>query len=75
MNIKRWFPVTEAKAISKIRNLADIVSEEYLYAKNGEAQAAPFAVAKLTFRVGSYHQDEINRLLEAFSGYELIDEE
>lgn len=68
-------PVTEAKAISKIRNLADIVSEEYLYAKNGDADAPPFAVAKLTFRVGVYHQDEINRLLEAFSGYELLPED
>lgn len=68
-------PVTEAKSISKIRNLADIVSEEYLYAKNRDAQASPLAVAKLTFRVGSYHQDEINRLLEGFSDYELLPED
>ncbi len=68
-------PVTEAKAISKIRNLADIVSEEYSYANNGDDHSTPFAVAKLTFRVGSYHQDEINRLLEGFSGYELLPED
>ena len=65
-------PVTQAKAISKIRNLADIVSEEYGFARNGDPAAEPEAVAKLTFRVGTYHQDEIRRLIADFASYSLL---
>lgn len=65
-------PITEAKSISKLRKLTDIISEEYLYAMNGAEDAAPLAVARFTFRVGVYHQDEISRLVEKYQGYTII---
>ena len=67
-------PVVEAKAISKIRNLADIVSEEYMYARNGKPDASPLAVAKLTFRAGAYHKAEVEQLVTQFADYTILEE-
>ncbi|MEM8488588.1 MAG: GTPase HflX [Bacteroidota bacterium] len=67
-------PLMEAKAISKIRNLAAIVSEEYMYARNGKPDVAPLAVAKLTFRAGAYHKVEIEQLVARFADYKVVEE-
>lgn len=68
-------PVTEAKAIHTLRQLTDIVSEDYAYARTDKAEEAPQAVAQLTFRVGTYHRDEIENLVSRFSSYSLLPEE
>ncbi len=68
-------PVTEAKAVSTIRRLTDVISESYSYARADESGDAPMAVAHLRFRVGPYHRDEIQNLVSKYTGYSLLPEE
>ncbi len=68
-------PVTEAKAVSTIRRLTDVVSESYCYALANKVEEAPTAVAQLRFRVGPYHRDEIQNLISKYAGYSLLPEE
>ena len=63
----------EPDDVSKIRNLADVINEAYLYARNGKPEATPLAVAKLTFRAGTYHQAEIEQLIAPFADYAIVD--
>ena len=62
-----YVPVTEPKAISSIHQLADVVAEEYMYARNGENGAAPQAVARMQFRVSKRDEGRIGQILEDFA--------
>lgn len=62
-----YVPVTEPKAISNIHRLADVVSEDYMYARNGTNGAAPQAVARMKFRVAKKNDQRIGRMVEDFS--------
>jgi GTP-binding protein HflX len=62
-----YVPVTEPKAISNIHRLADVVSEDYMYARNGNNGAAPQAVARMKFRVAKKNDQRIGRMVEDFS--------
>ena len=62
-------PVSEAKTINYVRKVADILSEEYIYAKNGNPEADPLAVARLLFKVGEEHKKEVLSLIEPFENY------
>ena len=53
-------PVAEAKAISRIHHLADVISEEYEYL-NGDP------VARLVFKVKPYRADEVLALVRRFA--------
>ena len=70
-----YIPVTDAKAISHIHRLTDVVSEDYMYARNGHPDDNPQAVARLVFKVGPYHNDEICALISQFEAYQPIEEE
>ena len=62
-----YVPVTAPKAISSIHRLADVVTEDYMYARNGDDSAAPQAVARMRFRVAKQHDQRIGRMLEDFA--------
>jgi GTP-binding protein HflX len=62
-----YVPVTAPKAISSIHRLADVVSEDYMYARNGDDSAAPQAVARMRFRVAKRNDQRIGRMLEDFA--------
>ena len=62
-------PITESKTMSYIRQMAEVVSEEYVYAKNGTAHQEPFLAAHLVFKVGDENRHEILSLLQPFKGY------
>ena len=59
-------PMTAPKAIAHIHEVADVTEQEYGYAVNGEADAAPRAVAHLRFRVSKKHDADIQRMLDGF---------
>ena len=51
-----YVPVVEGKTIAYIHRIADVVSEDYMYAQNGGEQ--PLAVARLHFRCSrKFHRD------------------
>lgn len=65
-----YVPVAEGKTISYIHQVADVVSEDYMYAKNGDPDDQPTAVARLRFRcAGKFHRD-LETSLARFSGLE-----
>lgn len=63
-----YVPVTEPRAIAHIHTVADVISEEYMYARNGELEAQPEAVARLHFRTDKKYFDDLQRMLARFSG-------
>ena len=69
-----YIPVTEARTISHVHRLAEVVSEEYMYALSGDSDAPPQAVARLIFKVGPYHTDEIRALIQPYEKFKPVDE-
>ncbi len=70
-----YVPATAPKAISCIHRLADVVSEDYMYARNGDNGAPPQAVARMHFRVAKKYDQRIGRMLEDFAELEPVAQE
>jgi len=70
-----YVPLAEAGAVAYIRRVADVISEEYMYAQNGDAAAQPEAVARLHFRVAPRHYRDLRPTLEKFAHLKPIPEE
>jgi GTP-binding protein HflX len=72
-----YVPVTEPEAIAKIHRLADVISEDYMYAENGEVENGeaaqngeadhPQAVARMQFRASPRNDDRLRQMLEPFA--------
>jgi GTP-binding protein HflX len=72
-----YVPVTEPEAIAKIHRLADVTSEDYMYAENGELENGeagpngeadhPQAVARIQFRASPRNDDRLRQMLEPFA--------
>ena len=62
-------PVTEPKTMSRIRQMAEVVSEEYVYARNGSEEVEPFLAAHLVFKIGDENKNEILSLIRPFAEY------
>jgi len=72
-----YVPVTEPEAIAKIHRLADVTSEDYMYAENGEFENGeaepngeadhPQAVARIQFRASPRNDDRLRQMLEPFA--------
>jgi GTP-binding protein HflX len=72
-----YVPVTEPEAIAKIHRLADVTSEDYMYAENGELENGeagpngeadhPQAVARMQFRASPRNDDRLRQMLEPFA--------
>lgn len=67
-----YIPVADGRTMSQIRRLAEVVSEAYVYAETGVNAEGPQAVARLEFKVGPYHNDEILSLISRYKNYEPI---
>lgn len=65
-----YIPVTEAKALSHLRAVADVLSEEYVYAQTGDER--PQAVARLHFRLDQKHDQDIAPLLKKYEGLHVV---
>ena len=63
-----YVPMTEAKAISHIHEVAEVLSEDYMYARNGDPDERPQAVARLRFRAAKRHVSDLSPLLDRFAG-------
>lgn len=63
-----YVPLTEARAISHIHRVADVMSEEYMYARTGEEGETPQAVARLRFRAARKHVEDLSPLLAKYAG-------
>ena len=71
-----YVPVTEPKAVSRIHRLANVESEEYMYADEdgagrgdgapGSAGSGPQAVARIKYRAAPRNDDRIQKMLEPF---------
>ncbi len=61
-----YVPVTESKSIAYIHRVADVLSEEYVFMRNGDAPVQP--VAKLHFRAARKHEQDLAPLLERYAG-------
>ena len=71
-----YVPVTEPKVISRIHRLADVESEEYMYADEqaagrgdgalGSAENGHQAVARMKYRAAPRNDDRIQKMLEPF---------
>jgi len=61
-----YVPVSEPEAIAKIHRLADVVSEDYMYAENGE-DAGPQAVARMRFRAAPRNDARLRKTIEPFA--------
>ncbi len=72
-----YVPVTDAKAISHIHEVADVMDQEYTYALDtrgyNDSTDEPQAVVRLHFRSARKHDAEIARMLEHFAGLEPIE--
>lgn len=64
-----YVPMSEAKAISHIHRVADVLSEEYMYARNGDDDGDPQAVARLRFRAARKHVRDLTSLLAKYASY------
>ena len=62
-----YVPMSEAKAISHIHRVADVLSEDYMYAHNGDD--TPQAVARLRFRAARKHVRDLSSLLAKYAGF------
>ncbi len=62
-----YVPVSESKAISHIHQVAEVLSEDYMYAHAEDENARPQAVARLRFRAAKKHVKDLSRLLDRFS--------
>lgn len=60
-----YVPVTEPEAIAKIHRLTDVISEDYMYAENGQDEG-PQAVARMRFRASPRNDDRLKQTLEPF---------
>lgn len=58
-----YVPVTEPKAISRIHDLADVISEDYSYA---EGKGGPQAIARMEYRAARRNDERILRMLAPF---------
>lgn len=63
-----YLPVAEGKTIAYIHRVADVISEEYLYARNGSPHIEPIPVARLHFRCARKNDRDLEPVLERFSG-------
>lgn len=61
-----YVPMTAPEVISYIHRLADVVSEDYMYAENGEDDADPQAVARMHFRAPEADEARIDDRLQDF---------
>ena len=66
-------PVTESKVMSHIRRLAEVVSEEYIYARNGSSHTEPFVAAHLVFKIAEENKNEVLTLIEPFQDYSAVE--
>ncbi|MEM1125076.1 MAG: GTPase HflX [Bacteroidota bacterium] len=63
-----YVPVTDAGAIAHVHRVADVLSEDYMFARNGRPDDPPLAVARLHFRAAPKHDRDLQPLLEPFEG-------
>lgn len=63
-----YLPVAEAKTIAFIHRVADVISEDYMYAFNGDPAVEPMAVARLHFRCARKFDRDLEPVLARFSG-------
>ena len=68
-----FIPVSEAKVMSRIRQMAEVVSEEYVYARNGSGHSDPFLAAHLVFKIADENKNEILSLLQPYQGYGAVE--
>ena len=62
-----YLPVAEAKTIAYIHRVADVLSEDYMYARNGDPDVEPIAVARLHFRCSKKYERDLEPVLARFS--------
>ena len=62
-----YVPLSEGKTLSHIRRVADVLSEEYMYAQNGDEDETPQAVARLRFRAARKHVKDLTPLLAKYA--------
>lgn len=60
-----YIPVTEPEAIARVHRLADVISEDYMYAQNGEVDASE-PVARMHFRAAPRNDARLQDTLEPF---------
>ncbi|ARA93903.1 GTPase HflX [Rhodothermaceae bacterium RA] len=63
-----YIPVAESRTIAHIHRVADVLSETYTYAADGEGDTAPLAVARLHFRVARHHDRDLQPVLLRYAG-------
>ena len=68
-----YIPVTESKVMSHIRRMAEVVSEEYVYARNGSTHAEPFIAAHLVFKIAEENKNEALSLIQPFQEYAAVE--
>ena len=73
-----YLPVTEAKAISHIHDVADVLSQDYMYARDQHdfdgSGDDPQAVVRLQFRAARKYDEDITQMLRHFEGLEPLDD-
>ncbi|HHP7239809.1 GTPase HflX [Longibacter sp.] len=77
-----YVPVTEPKTISSIHRLADVLSEEYVYAQgiptahgdgsDGATFDSPQAVARMHYRAAPRNAERIERMVQSFGPLRVI---
>lgn len=60
-----YIPVSEPETIARVHRLADVISEDYMYAENGEAEGDQ-AVARMHFRTAPRNDARLRESLEQF---------
>ena len=62
-----YLPVSESKTIAHIHRVANVLSEDYMYARNGDPEEKPTAVARLHFRCARRFEADLEPVLARFS--------
>ncbi len=62
-----YIPVSESRTIAHIHRVANVISEDYMYARNGDPADRPLAVARMHFRCARRFERDLEPVLARFS--------
>jgi GTP-binding protein HflX len=64
-----FVPVRESKALAYLHEVADVLSEDYVFAHDGDEGHEAEAVARVRFRVARRHMRDLTSMLRRYEAF------
>ena len=64
-----YVPVSESRAIAHIHEVADVLSEDYVYASSGDGEDVQQPVARVHFRAARRHLRDLSSMLRRYESF------